>query len=69
MSVYSGFGTRQQESLYYKLLDKGIALLAKWCLSLMFHGINPIISLGFPIKQSYREYWWRQMAIWDKEGV
>jgi hypothetical protein len=27
MSVYSGFGTRQQESFYNKLLEKALSLL------------------------------------------
>lgn len=29
MSVYSGFATREQETFYYKLLDKTLQLMSK----------------------------------------
>lgn len=35
MSVYQGFPTRQQETLYFKLIDKVLQLLTKKCLNLI----------------------------------
>ncbi|CDW78167.1 UNKNOWN [Stylonychia lemnae] len=37
MSVYSGFATRQQESVYTRLIEKVLSLTIKKCLSLMFN--------------------------------
>jgi hypothetical protein len=38
MSVYSGFGTRQQETFYNKLLEKSLLLLTKRLLQFFNNG-------------------------------
>lgn len=36
MSVYSGFATRQQETNYFKIVERMLKLLAKKCLASIF---------------------------------
>jgi hypothetical protein len=38
MSVYSGFGTRQQETFYNKMVEKSLHLLSKWLLQFFNNG-------------------------------
>jgi hypothetical protein len=38
MSVYSGFGTRQQETFYNKMIEKSLYLLSKWLLQFFNNG-------------------------------
>ena len=38
MSVYSGFGTRQQETFYNKMVEKSLYLLSKWLLQFFNNG-------------------------------
>ena len=57
MSVYSGFGTRQQESFYNKMVEKSLHLLSKWLLQFFNNGEVLQLLCGF-----------RARARWERVG-